>query len=226
MAATSMARPSEKAPGTGQRSASVSMLPPVPTSRSTLPELSSRIEGTASAKTRSTYSARRLWCSPSTGPRPSRNASTRRTVPTGSDRVKAARERSLPGPAAPPARSVSSVESASDVDQDRGAVPQVEALGDGELDQPRLLRALDDVDVDPRLPLRALDEQVPVLRLARGAGGDGAIAVHLGAVHGGAEAAQRLARGADDAGLDEALGEHVVAEAHRRAVDERRPGRR
>ena len=106
---------------------------------------------------------------------------------------------------------------AAHVDEERAPVAEREASRDGELDEPRLLDALDGLELDPRLAARALDERAAVLRLAHGARRDRPVRVDLPAVHLLAELAQRRARLADRRGREAPRQEHLAAEPHRRA---------
>ena len=81
---------------------------------------------------------------------------------------------------------------AADVDEERAMVAERDAPRDRELDEARLLDALDRLDLDVRLALRPLDERGTVLGLADGARCDGAVRVHL--VRGPSRCGTRAAR--------------------------------
>ena len=80
---------------------------------------------------------------------------------------------------------------AADVDEERALVREPEPANDRELDEPRFLDALDDLELDARLAPRALDERGAVRRLADRARRRGSIDVDLGPVHRLAELAER-----------------------------------
>ena len=111
---------------------------------------------------------------------------------------------------------------AAHVDEERPLLADRDAPRDRELDEARLLDALDGLELDARLAPRPLDERRPVLGLAHGARRDGAVGVDLRAVHLAAELAQRVARLADRRGREapgeEDLGPEADGSAHRRQV--------
>jgi hypothetical protein len=107
---------------------------------------------------------------------------------------------------------------AADVDQQRAAALEVDRVAHRHEHQPRLLDAFDDVELDARLALGALDEQVGVLRLAHGAGGHGAVAVDAGLLHHVAEGLERVDGLERRGGREPAGEEDIVPEAHRRAL--------
>ena len=62
---------------------------------------------------------------------------------------------------------------AADVEEERALAAEVDAAGDAQVDQARLLLAGDDAHVEPRLLLEELEEAPLVFGLAAGGGGDG-----------------------------------------------------
>jgi hypothetical protein len=74
-----------------------------------------------------------------------------------------------------------------------------------------LLRAIDDLHVEPRAQAHAVEEDVPVGGLAHGAGGDGAIASDAVGVHDAPEALERLERGLERGRTNASVCEGVLA---------------
>ncbi len=104
---------------------------------------------------------------------------------------------------------------AADVDQQRAPVAHGHRALHGHEHQPGLLDALDDVELDARLALRALHQQVGVVGLAHRAGGHRAVALHAVRAHHVAKAPQRVDGLGQRRGGETSREEDVMAEPHR-----------
>jgi hypothetical protein len=102
---------------------------------------------------------------------------------------------------------------ASQVDLGEALLAEIDRAARAQVDEPRLLVAADDADVDARLVARRAHELAAVLGLAHSAGGDGGQRVDVVAIGDAAERPQRVQPAPEHLRRDDAVVERRVAEA-------------
>ena len=103
---------------------------------------------------------------------------------------------------------------ATDVDEDGLALGYVDLAGDSKMHEPGLFEAADDVHLDARLRVDAVEQIGTVFGLAEGTRADGDSVLDTPFVDGVAEAPERLGRRLHYLAGHPPAGEHVLAEPH------------